>query len=101
MPTRLKKQESAIMNHPSVKKIKPPFANIYWFPLAAFYAAIIVPWSVGGQLAWFPAPIGLQQAWGHGHEMIFGFALAAIAGYISGPQAKVQIFTMICLWSIA
>lgn len=80
---------------------RPPFANIYWFPLAALYAAIMLPWSVGGQLAWFPAPAGLQQAWGHGHEMIFGFALAVIAGYIAGPQPKAQAFSMIALWCVA
>lgn len=89
------------MNKPSAMKAKPPFANIYWFPLAALYAALILPWSVGGQLGWLPAPEGLQQAWGHGHEMIFGFALAVIAGYIAGPQPKVQVFSMIGLWSIA
>lgn len=82
-------------------KAKLPFANIYWFPLAALYAALILPWSVGGQLGWLPAPAGLQQAWGHAHEMIFGFALAVIAGYIAGPQPKVQIFSMIGLWSVA
>jgi len=82
-------------------KAKPPFANVYWFPLAALYAALILPWSVAGQLGWLPAPAGLQQAWGHGHEMIFGFALAVIAGYIAGPQPKLQVFAMIGLWSLA
>lgn len=80
---------------------KPPFANVYWFPLAALYAALILPLSVAGQLGWFPAPAGLQQAWGHGHEMIFGFALAVIAGYISGPQRTRHIFAMIGLWALA
>lgn len=81
--------------------VRPPFANVYWFPLAALYAAIILPWSVGGQLGWFAAPAGLQQAWGHGHEMVFGFALAVIAGYIAGPQPKTQVFSMIGLWAVA
>ena len=80
---------------------KPPFANIYWFPLAALYSALILPWSVGGQLGWFPAPEGLLYAWGHGHEMIFGFALAVIAGYIAGPQRKQYAFSMIGLWLLA
>jgi len=81
--------------------VKPPFANIYWFPLAALYAAVILPWSVGGQLGWFSAPAGLQSAWGHGHEMIFGFAFAVIAGYIAGPQPKSQVFSMVGLWLAA
>ena len=55
-------------------KAKPPFANLYWFPLAALYAAHILPLSVGGQLGWFSVPAGLETAWGHAHEMTFGFA---------------------------
>lgn len=80
---------------------KPPFANVFWFPIAALYSALILPLSVGGQLGWFPAPAGLQYAWGHGHEMIFGFALAVIAGYIAGPQRKEYAFSMIGLWLVA
>lgn len=88
--------------HSEEKRVaKPPFANIYWFPLAAAYAALILPLSVGGQLGWFPAPPGLLQAWGHGHEMIFGFALAVIAGYISGPMKKRDTSGWMSLWLAA
>lgn len=87
--------------HEHQRTAKPPFANIYWFPLAAAYAALILPLSVGGQLGWFPAPPGLMQAWGHGHEMIFGFALAVIAGYISGPMKKQDTYTWLALWAAA
>lgn len=83
------------------KKTRPAFANIYWFPLAALYAAIILPWSIAGQMGWWPAPAGLHYAWGHGHEMLFGFALAVVAGYTSGPQPKKEAFTMIGLWILA
>src|SRR5690554_7460762 len=82
-------------------KAKPPFANLYWFPLAALYAALILPLSVGGQLGWFSVPAGLQTAWGHAHEMIFGFALAVIAGYVAGIQKKSYVFSMITLWLLA
>ena len=82
-------------------KAKPPFAHTYWFPLAALYSALILPLSVGGQLGWFTVPAGLQFAWGHGHEMIFGFALMVIAGYLAGPQPKPYIFTVIGLWLVA
>ena len=84
-----------------VRNAKPSFANIYWFPVAAVYAALILPLSVGGQLGWFPAPLGLMQAWGHGHEMIFGFTLAVIAGYISGPMKKRDTFAWMALWLAA
>ena len=83
------------------RRRKPPFANLYWFPLAALYAAIILPVSVAGQLGWFPVPAGLLYAWGHGHEMIFGFALAVIAGYISGPMPKRTVYGWLALWFAA
>lgn len=82
-------------------KAKPTFAHIYWFPLAALYSALMLPLSVGGQLGWFNVPAGLQYAWGHGHEMIFGFALMVIAGYLAGLQPKPYIFTVIGLWLVA
>src|SRR5690554_6839542 len=61
----------------------------------------MLPGSLVGQLGWLPAPEGLHYAWGHGHEMIFGFALAVIAGYIAGPQRKEYAFSMIALWLVA
>lgn len=80
---------------------KPPFANVYWFPLAAAYAALILPWSVAGQFGWLAAPPGLRIAWGHGHEMLFGFALAVVAGYVLGPLPKRQILSFVVLWVLA
>jgi uncharacterized protein involved in response to NO len=53
-----------------------------FFLFAALYAAFSVPVWVGiwrGDLGWMPAmPANL---W-HGHEMIFGFAVAALAGFM-------------------
>lgn len=53
-----------------------------FFLLAAFYAAFSVPIWVGiwrGDLGWQPAMAA--NLW-HGHEMIFGFAVAALAGFM-------------------
>lgn len=80
---------------------KPPFANVYWFPLAAAYAALILPWSVAGQFGWLPVPAGLRTAWGHGHEMLFGFALAVVAGYVLGPLQKRRIWLFVAVWGLA
>lgn len=85
----------------SPKRAKAPFANIFWFPLAALYAALILPWSVAGQMGWWPAPSGITTPWGHAHEMLFGFALAVVAGYTSGPQPRRDAFVMIGLWLLA
>src|SRR5690554_5083754 len=83
------------------QRTKAPFANIYWFPFAALFSAIILPWSIAGQFGWLPAPAGLSYPWGHGHEMIFGFALAVIAGYTLGPQSKPYVATIISTWLLA
>ncbi len=85
----------------SLKRRKVPFANAYWFPLAAFYAALALPWSVAGQFGWLPAPPGLQHAWGHGHEMLFGFALAVVAGYVLGPQPPRKTAILVAIWLAA
>src|SRR5690554_5377266 len=82
-------------------KAKPPFANLYSFPLAALYAALILPLSVGGQLGWFSVPAGLQTAWRYANEMIFGYALAIIASYVARIQKKSYVFSMITLWLFA
>ncbi len=85
----------------SQSRSKPVFANVYWFPLAAIHSALILPWSVAGQLGWWPAPPGLRVSWGHGHEMLFGFALAVMTGYLLGPQPRRDILAMIGLWLLA
>lgn len=74
------------------------FAGVYWFPLAAFHAALILPWSVLGQLGLVWAPPGLRYSLGHAHEMLFGFALAVVAGYLLGPREKPVLVTLLALW---
>ncbi len=82
-------------------RAQPPFANIYWFPVAALFSAIILPWSIAGQFGWLAAPAGLSYPWAHGHEMIFGFAFAVIAGYVLGPQNKAYVASIISTWLLA
>src|SRR5690606_6858964 len=55
-------------------------------------------WSVLGQLGLAWAPPGLQQGLGHAHEMLFGFALAVVAGYVLGPREKPALLSLIALW---
>jgi uncharacterized protein involved in response to NO len=81
-----------------VKKKSLPFASLYWFPLAACFGALMLPWSVAGQFGWAWAPPGLHSAAGHGHEMLFGFALAVVMGYVSGPQPKQKILFQVVVW---
>lgn len=78
-----------------------PFANQYWFPIAALHAALILPLTVAGQMQWLSLPAGLQTPANHGHEMIFGFAMAVVAGYILGPQTRQFAFSIIGVWLLA
>ncbi|MDX5376172.1 MAG: NnrS family protein [Halomonas sp.] len=69
------------------------------FPLAALHAALMVPLSL---LALFHgwAPLQLASPAAHAREMLFGFALAIIAGYLLGPQPRRQLLLLVSLWLV-
>lgn len=74
----------------------------FWlfFPAAALLAALVVPLSVHGVLSGSGWPPGFLGS-GHGHELIFGFALALIAGYTLGPQPRRVLASLFSLWVLA
>ncbi len=78
-----------------------PFANAWFFPAAALYAALILPLSVLTLLGLIPALPGLAAPFGHAHEMLFGFALAVIAGYLLGPQPQRLTLGLLGCWALA
>jgi uncharacterized protein involved in response to NO len=85
------------------KKRQPPSAKIQahrlFFPAASLYAALVIPLSVFAMRsgAW---PPGLLD-YGHAHEMLFGFALALVAGYTLGPMPKLSLLILLMLWFAA
>lgn len=83
------------------RKPRQPFANAWFFPAAALYAAFVLPWSVLTLLGLVPALPGLETSAGHAHEMLFGFALAVIAGYLLGPQPLRFTLTLLGCWALA
>ncbi|MCQ4324640.1 NnrS family protein [Stutzerimonas stutzeri] len=85
--------------HP--RKPRLPFANACFFPAAALYAALLLPWSVLSLLGLVPLLPGLATPAGHAHEMLFGFALAVIAGYLLGPQPLRLTLALLGCWSLA
>lgn len=85
--------------HP--RKPRLPFANAWFFPAAALYAAVLLPISVLGLLGLLPALPGLVTPAGHAREMLFGFALAVIAGYLLGPQPLRLILSLLGCWLLA
>ena len=78
-----------------------PFANAWFFPAAAIYAAAILPASVLMMLGLLPTFPGLATPAGHAHEMLFGFALAVVAGYLLGPQPQRFTLTLLGCWLVA
>lgn len=80
---------------------RPPFANALFFPVAALYSAVAVAlWALA--LAGFvPAPPGLTTPAGHAHELLFGYALAVVAGYLLGPQPMRITLVLLALWALA
>lgn len=80
----------------------PGRIHAFWlfFPAAALWAAVVVPMSLFAVMSGTGWPPGLLDA-GHGHELIFGFALALIAGYTLGPQPWRLLAPLFGLWLAA
>ena len=72
-----------------------------FFPLATVYAIFVLPASVFAMLGLTDALPALASATGHAHEMLFGFALAVVAGNQLGPVAMPRLALLAGLWVIA
>lgn len=83
------------------RKPRLPFANAWFFPAAALYAALLLPWSILSLLGLVPVLPGLATPAGHAHEMLFGFAFAVVAGYLLGPQRLGFTLVLLACWALA
>lgn len=83
------------------RKPRPAFANSWFFPAAALHAALLLPVSVLSMFGLIPALPGLITPAGHAREMLFGFALAVIAGYLLGPQPRRLTLALLGCWLLA
>lgn len=83
------------------RKPRLPFANAWFFPAAALYGALLLPWSILTLLGLVPVLPGLVTPAGHAHEMLFGFALAVVAGYLLGPQRLSLTLGLLACWCLA
>ena len=91
--------EKAKVKQPVKKRKKA--ASQYLFPLAAAYAALIMPWSTLALLLGVPAPIGLYSVFGHAHELLIGYGMLVVAGYLLGPLAGRNVLLFIVVWLLA
>ena len=69
--------------------------------MATVYAIFVLPASVFAMLGITGALPALASASGHAHEMLFGFALAVVAGNQLGPMAIPRLVLLAGLWVIA
>ncbi|MGO2132892.1 MAG: NnrS family protein [Halomonas sp.] len=70
------------------------------FPLAAVHAALLVPLSLLALYSWHGLAL-LSTPAAHGRELLFGFALTVIAGYLLGPQPRRWLMLLVGLWLVA
>lgn len=73
----------------------PAFAP--FFLGAAVLAALAVPLWVLQFAGILPAWLDDPAAW-HGHEMVFGFALAVVAGYLIAKASRAAVLGAFALW---
>jgi uncharacterized protein involved in response to NO len=72
-----------------------------FFPVAAAYGALVLPVSVASMTGITGAFPGLATPAGHAHEMLFGFALAVVAGNQLGLRTRRVLALLLTLWAIA
>jgi uncharacterized protein involved in response to NO len=53
-----------------------------FFLAAGCYAPVVVVYWLGVLSGWWRAPAGGTPIWWHGHEMVFGWAAAAVCGFL-------------------
>lgn len=88
--------------HPGRSGSRRPVAgNAVFFPLATAYAIVVLPASVLAMLGFTNALPALASGTAHAHEMLFGFALAVVAGNQLGPIAMPRLALLVGLWVTA
>jgi uncharacterized protein involved in response to NO len=78
-----------------------PARNIYTdellFPAAAAFAIIVVPLWLAMLEGWIAVPAGYR----HGHEMLFGYVLIVVAGYLIVRASPAVLAFLIAMWLAA
>ncbi len=72
-----------------------------FFPAAAAFGAVAVPLSVHGMLSGHALSPGFASVPGHAHELLFGFALAVVAGFLINRISAARLGALFVLWLAA
>ncbi|CBL46384.1 Uncharacterized protein involved in response to NO [gamma proteobacterium HdN1] len=73
--------------------------HAWFFPTAAFYGALVPLFSLWAMFSGASVFPSLATGSGHAHEMLFGYALAIVAGYVSGPLPRWNLLLLFFLWA--
>ncbi|PTN12137.1 NnrS family protein [Nitrosomonas aestuarii] len=75
------------------------YAHQWFFLAACGYAILIMPLTMLARHGYGPAILAVPA--NHAFEMLFGFALALIAGYLLGPMPRRQLALFLFFWLLA
>lgn len=75
------------------------YAHQWFFMAASVYAVVMIPLAMLARHGYGPATLAVPT--GHAFEMLFGFALALIAGYLLGPMPVRRLTVFMFFWLLA
>lgn len=84
---------------PWLPKETKAYAHQWFFIAACVYAILMVPLAMLARHGY--GPEALAAPTGHAFEMLFGFALALIAGYLLGPMSARRLALFLFFWLLA
>ncbi len=84
---------------PESRAARPVTEGVF-FPLAAGYGVLAVVLSLLG-MSGSTAPAGLALPAGHAHELLFGYALAVVTGFLVNRLTVLQLLVLASLWLLA
>jgi len=77
---------------------RPVASGTVFYPAATAYAAFAPLAFVAPALGLAPPLPGLASGTGHAHEMLFGFALAVVAGNQAGAMSRARLSLLFFTW---
>jgi uncharacterized protein involved in response to NO len=86
-----------------VERARHPRIAAYraFYPAAALYGALALPASILAMTGALGGPIAVASPAGHAQEMLFGFALAVVAGNQLGLLGTRRLAALVALWAAA
>lgn len=76
-------------------------AQSLFFPAAVVYTVLVLPLSVFSLTLGRPLLPGLTSPRAHAHEMLFGFALAVVAGFLINRIERKKLWLLFGFWLTA